>query len=459
VPSIVNGQLVQGDGTVAEQIPDFWRVGLGATGALPDGTTDVTDVIAHQSDIFVGLDALMRVGHGAGNIASNTAVGNNALNANTTGNSNVSVGFNSLLSNTTGTQNVANGVLALLNNTTGSNNTAIGTSALYSNTTGSNNTSNGFQSLFANSTGFSNTANGVFALFSNTTGNLNVANGTSAMYQNTTGTRNSANGVSSLFNNKTGSQNVANGYYSLFSNVSGSYNISNGESCMYHNVSGSFNVSNGFQSLYSNTTGNFNVSSGRESLFSNTIGSNNVSEGAYALYYNQENNNTAIGDQSFNSNNLLLSGATMAASSATQVTLSAPMTPSPPVGSFITINNIVGYTNSISGLLVPKSYKVINDTTLEVTDPSQVLGTTGTATNFEIRQSKGYTNSTAAGKNSEPYASNQVALGDNLVTTTVFGDKIAFDLVAINAAPIGTTLKITGTATGGHGGTVKIIGV
>jgi hypothetical protein len=52
-----------------------------------------------------------------------------------------------------------------------------------------------------------------------------------------------------------------------------------------------------------------------------------------------------------------------------------------------------------------------------------------------------------------------VALGNNLVTTTVFGDKVAFDLVAINAAPIGATLKITGTTVGGHGGTVKIIGV
>jgi hypothetical protein len=322
VPSIVNGQLVQGDGTPAEQIPDFWRVGLGATGALPDGTTDVTDVIAHQSDIFVGLDALMRVGHGAGNLPSNTAVGNSTLNANTTGNS-----------------NTASGASALRFNTTGSNNTASGASALYSNTTGGSNTANGTNALYSNTTGNSNTASGVNALYSNTTGNSNIASGVNA------------------------------------------------------------------------------------------------------LYYNQESQNTAIGDESFNSFNLLLSSATMTASSATQVTLSAPMTPSPAAGSFVTIINVGGYANSISGLVIPKSYKVVNDTTLEVTDAaSQILGTTGTATNFEIRQSKGYTNSTAAGYDAEPTASNQVKLGNTAVTEINLGNNLIIDVAAILGAADGTQL-------------------
>jgi hypothetical protein len=408
VPSIVNGQLVQGDGTAAEQIPDFWRVGTGATGALPDGTTDVTDVIAHQSDIFVGLDALMRVGHGAANIATNTAVGNLSLNSNTTGGSNTAIGISSLNANTTGSFNTAVGRLSLGLNLSGSSNTAIGQSSLGLNTTGT-----------------SNTAVGTNALRSNTIGGSNTSIGESSLFSNTTGLGNTSSGIASLRSNTTGNGNTASGE----------------------------------GSLYSNTTGISNTASGINSLRASTIGSNNTSVGNAALYYNQENSNTAIGAQAFNNFNTLLSSATMTASSATQVTLSSPMTPSPLVGSLITFINIGGYANTISGLLLAKSYKVVNDTTLEVVDTSQVLGTTGTATGFEIRQSKGYSNSTGAGFESEPYSSNQVALGNQLVTTTVFGDKIAFDLVAINAAPIGTTLKITGTTTGGHGGTVKIIGV
>jgi hypothetical protein len=116
------------------------------------------------------------------------------------------------------------------------------------------------------------------------------------------------------------------------------------------------------------------------------------------------------------------------------------MTPSPAAGSFVTIVNIAGYSNSISGLVAPKSYKVINDTTLEVTDPSQVLGTTGTATNFEIRQSKGYTNSTAAGFDAEPTASNQVKLGNTAVTEINLGNNLIIDVAAILGAATGTPI-------------------
>jgi hypothetical protein len=116
------------------------------------------------------------------------------------------------------------------------------------------------------------------------------------------------------------------------------------------------------------------------------------------------------------------------------------MTPSPVIGSFIMIDNISGYSNSISGLVAKKSYKVVNDTTLEVTDPSQILGTTGTATNFEIRQSKGYTNSTAAGFDAEPTASNQVKLGNTVVTEINLGNNLIIDVAAILGAADGTQL-------------------
>lgn len=119
------------DGLNITQLPDFWRLNRGANGAVPDGVNDVIENIGHQSDIYVGDDALVTVGHGGGNVASNTVIGNFALENNTTGNSNTANGNSALYSNTTGGFNTANGVSALFSNTTGDFNTAIGNYSLY----------------------------------------------------------------------------------------------------------------------------------------------------------------------------------------------------------------------------------------------------------------------------------------------------------------------------------------
>ena len=134
----------------------------------------------------------VRVGKGAGAIATNTAVGSGALNANTTGASNTASGLNALSSNTTGSGNTATGQNALQNNTTGFNNTASGLIALNSNTTGNSNTASGVEALFSNTTGVQNTANGREALYSNTTGSYNTASGRAGLYYNTTGSGNTA---------------------------------------------------------------------------------------------------------------------------------------------------------------------------------------------------------------------------------------------------------------------------
>jgi hypothetical protein len=244
-----------------------------------------------------------------------------------------------------------------------------------------------------------------------------------------------------LRTNTTGNSNTGIGSNSIYSNTTGDSNVAIGSNSLYYNTTASNNVATGTLSLYSNTTGFNNVSNGTSALQFNTIGQLNASVGYQSLLYNQENENTAIGALAFNDSILLLSGATISASSATQVTLSAPMTPSPVVGSFVSLPPVVGYSNSISGFEANKSYKVINDTTLEVTDAaSQVLGTTGTATGFQIRQSKGYTNSTAAGFNAEPTASNQVKLGDTRVTEINLGNNLIIDVAAILGAATGTPI-------------------
>ena len=93
---------------------------------------------------------------GAGAVATNTAVGVNALAANTSGYYNTATGMGALQSNTTGYSNTANGTHALVYNTTGYSNTANGLQALYFNTAGYYNTANGMNAGVFTSTGGNN---------------------------------------------------------------------------------------------------------------------------------------------------------------------------------------------------------------------------------------------------------------------------------------------------------------
>ena len=181
-----------------------------------DGTTGITTSGSSSSggsgvstNTALGGDAL-KVNEAGG--TNNTAVGYQALDANTTGDNNVAmgrgaltsnttasnntaVGDSALATNTTGTNLVAVGTDALIFNTTGSNNTALGTSALVQNTTASNNTAVGYQALTANTTATGNTAVGYQAGDSITTGEYNTVLGFGAGRDLTTGTLNTFVGV------------------------------------------------------------------------------------------------------------------------------------------------------------------------------------------------------------------------------------------------------------------------
>ena len=86
------------------------------------------------------------VGLGKGNVASNVAVGTQALNANTTGLQNTAIGISSLIANTSGQFNTTIGAYSMEFATIGTKNTSLGASALLYNTTGSNNLAIGFES-------------------------------------------------------------------------------------------------------------------------------------------------------------------------------------------------------------------------------------------------------------------------------------------------------------------------
>jgi hypothetical protein len=136
-----------------------------------DGTTGISPVTA--SGTSASVDG-MTVGRGGGEVATNTAVGYTALNANTTAVQTTAVGYAALASNTTGDSNNAFGRFALNGNTTGTDNVALGRNSMLSNSTGSFNVAVGNTALNSNTTASNNTAVGYQAGYSNTTSGFNT---------------------------------------------------------------------------------------------------------------------------------------------------------------------------------------------------------------------------------------------------------------------------------------------
>ena len=216
-------------------------------------------------------------------VGDNTAEGDSALYALTTGVFNIAIGSNALTHNSAGSSNTACGAYALGNNTTGNSNSAVGNFALAGNTTGDNNTASGIHALYYNGVGYSNTATGVYSLEGNKTGYSNTATGAQSLRRNTGGWYNTADGDSSLYTNQTGNWNTAIGALALYTNT------------------GSSNTACGAETLQNNTTGNNNVASGALALFTNSSGYSNTANGAFALYNNTAgHDNTAIGIQALN---------------------------------------------------------------------------------------------------------------------------------------------------------------
>jgi hypothetical protein len=200
----------------------------------------------------------VKVGQGAGNISSNTAVGASALAANTTGVNNTALGSLSLGANETGGSNTAVGRNVMPFNTTGSQNTALGVSALSTNTTGSYNTAIGRNTLITNTTQDSNTAVGYAALQQNE-GSNNTALGRDALLQNTTASNNTAVGYQALYLNTTGFKNTAVGDQALDANTTGQQNTALGSPALGACTTGNNNLSLGERSLANLTTGSGNI--------------------------------------------------------------------------------------------------------------------------------------------------------------------------------------------------------
>jgi len=151
---------------------------VGVNTKTPLYSLDVSGTLNTNADASMNG---VSVGRGSGNLASNTAVGFQALKTNTSGTNNVALGYQAL------TQNTSN------------NNTAVGYQALQINTN-VNNTAVGFQSLFANAGGSSNIAVGSYALYNNDTGINNTAIGYNAGYNTSVGSYNTYLGSDTSMN-------------------------------------------------------------------------------------------------------------------------------------------------------------------------------------------------------------------------------------------------------------------
>ena len=203
------------------------------------------------------------VGLGAGSVATNIAVGDTALDSNTTGSNNTAVGYNALTANTDGFQNTALGSEALDANTSGDYNTAVGYQALTAASTANYNTGVGYRALNAATSGAGNTALGSDALLLVSTGVDNVAVGYAAL------------------DAYTGSDAVAVGRSALGANTSGTGNTAVGKDAALLVVTGAYNVAVGWNALDAATTSN-NTAVGASALGALTSGANNVALGFQA---------------------------------------------------------------------------------------------------------------------------------------------------------------------------------
>jgi hypothetical protein len=253
----------------------------GATSGLkidPSGNVGIGTATMTRKLVVHGSDALINgIAVGTGNNSSdtyNTAVGDSANGALTTGSGNTAVGRAALITVSTGNNNVAVGSSALQSQTA-SNATAVGTSALWQ------------------STATGNTAVGYNALSSITANSGSVAVGYEAL-KNATGSRNTALGWLAGNLVSTGNNNIAIGSEALRSVTTTNSNIAIGYKALELSTGGS-NTVIGAAAGFSLTTGGANVALGALAIAASSAMSGSTAIGTAALSNATGDGNTGLG--------------------------------------------------------------------------------------------------------------------------------------------------------------------
>lgn len=272
------------------------------------------------------------------------------------------------------------GFQAGLNNTAVSN-TFIGYESGRDNTDGSENTFVGRRAGFNNITGQDNTFIGRFSGGNNIGGDANTIVGSLSGHSNT-GSNNTFMGFESGYHNQADG-NTAIGYSALHDNTTGAQNTAIGESALFNNTTGEANTAIGNDALAANTTGGLNTANGNFTLFNNTTGDNNTAIGNSTLYSNTTgDNNTANGNSALFSNTIGVQNTA--------------------IGNSALFFNTTGNNNTAIGTFAMQ----FNTTGANNTAVGEGAGPNGS-----------FDNTTALGHNATPTASNQVRIGDALVTS------------------------------------------
>lgn len=230
-----------------------------------------------------------------------------------------------------------------------------------------------------------NLAVGDSALLNIIAGVDNIAIGSKALYTTEYGDYNVAIGYNTLANNTWGHENTGIGNNSLQDNEVGNYNTALGAESLQSNTSGNYNTALGAGSLNLNTTGYSNAALGNAALYDNLVGHSNSGLGSYALRNNVDgDSNTGIGQDA------LYTATTGNANTG--------------VGSKASYDISTGSYNTSVG---QSSLKVLGTGSYNT-----ALGyNTGVATG-----GSGFTNTTAVGNSAVVAASNQIRLGNSVIT-------------------------------------------
>lgn len=252
-----------------------------ATGTITGHGVASTDTMTSAKAItvtsgYLQITAGNLYAYGSGGITTNTAIGTDALSANTSGFKNIAIGVEALKSNLGGYGNIAIGEQSLKFNQSGYNNVCIG-----------------YGNMQRGTAGYDNVAIGGSCLYWNTNGSKNVAIGRSALNANLDGTSNIAIGSSTLSKSTSATSNIAMGILTMQEQLTGGGNIAIGGAALQYNTADINNIAIGLSSLNNlvqPVTGdpNFGGGSGGNIAIGNSAGywiragSGNILIGTYA---------------------------------------------------------------------------------------------------------------------------------------------------------------------------------
>lgn len=275
------------------------------TAAAARNTLDISGHVFTSDLTINGIET----GRGAGNLASNTVFGDNALDTNSSGTNNVAIGVDTLTAVTSGTNNTALGYGAAKTISTVSNvtavgkdalalntaaeNTAVGSLALDANTSGVRHTAVGYQALSAIQTADDCTAVGYNALLLNTA-QSNTAVGANALDACTTGFSNTGVGCNALSSVQTAQDCTALGHNALLSSTA-TGNTAVGAHALDANTSGTYNTAVGTQALGAAGTFFQCVAVGYNALNAHTGGTSTALGAGAGAFHTSGTNITVIG--------------------------------------------------------------------------------------------------------------------------------------------------------------------